>query len=158
MRTYKLGSKAMDHEVNVRVPGLVWLGVKSSALFCSSVPPSSLEASSQRDTQNYTSQSTNDSQPLSSQGSGSSRRSLGSLTRLSGGEHLTKTDRGKATHLLRALGNQYDQDAEDMNLTRELQLMLMMDLKFEIQAVDEAGKLMSWLDERLLSVMDWDLQ
>lgn len=156
MRTYKHGSKGLRHEEHVTTPRLNWLGVKSEDIFRGSLAPPSLEASSQAESQSYSSQSTNDSQPSSSRPDSSSRWNVFSPTRLAGCGRLTANDREFATRLLRDLHNQHDQDAEDRELTRELQLMLMMDLKFHIQAV--AGSLINWLDERLSSGLGWNLR
>lgn len=40
-------------------------------------------------------------------------------------------------------------DTEQEEQMRELQLMLMLNLKAEIQAIDDMGDLSSWLDEKM---------
>lgn len=67
---------------------------------------------------------------------------------------LTARDRKKAISILRLLAHQQDQDAEEMELTRELQVMMALNMKFEIQAVDDAGNMARWLDERLPVLVD----
>lgn len=67
---------------------------------------------------------------------------------------LTARDRKKAISILRLLADQNDQDAEEMELTRELQVMMALNMKFEIQAVDDAGSMAQWLDERLPFLAD----
>lgn len=62
---------------------------------------------------------------------------------------MTARDRKKAISILRLLTDQHDQDAEEMELTRELQVMMALNMKFEMQAVDDAGNMARWLDERL---------
>jgi meiotic recombination protein SPO11 len=64
---------------------------------------------------------------------------------------LTYTERRKAASLLRIVGESVRLEAEELNLLRELQIMLMLSVKFEIQAVNGEGYMTSWLDERLSS-------
>jgi meiotic recombination protein SPO11 len=40
-------------------------------------------------------------------------------------------------------------NAEEMAQVRELQIMLMLNIKAEIQVVDNLGDITQWLDERL---------
>lgn len=47
MRTYKYGSRSLGHEVNTRVPGLHWLGVKMDDIFLHTKPSIPGEWSSQ---------------------------------------------------------------------------------------------------------------
>lgn len=61
-------------------------------------------------------------------------------------------DRAKAVRLLGTLEEQHHQNAEEMEQASELQLMLMLNMKFEIQAVHEAEDLAHWLDARLSSI------
>lgn len=65
---------------------------------------------------------------------------------------LTETDRKAATGLLREIVWGYDEDSPSSSMLmqcREIQVMLMLNIKAEIQAVDDHGDLASWLDEKL---------
>lgn len=67
---------------------------------------------------------------------------------------LTGTDRKTAQ---RVLGNicgdtQEDLDTERSEQRRELQLMLMLNLKAEIQAIDDMGDLSTWLDDKMAAI------
>ncbi|KAI0167834.1 hypothetical protein BJ166DRAFT_496108 [Pestalotiopsis sp. NC0098] len=63
---------------------------------------------------------------------------------------LAPSDRRKASNLLRIVEEAAPLEAEEMSLLRELQVMLMLNVKFEIQAISGDGNMTSWLDERLL--------
>ncbi|KAH7033613.1 Spo11/DNA topoisomerase VI subunit A [Microdochium trichocladiopsis] len=63
----------------------------------------------------------------------------------------TLADRRKAKHLLANLSRD---DAHAEVLRHELQMMLFLNIKSEIQMVDEEGHLASWLDERLCNFLD----
>lgn len=63
---------------------------------------------------------------------------------------LTATDRKTAQRMLstimvedRGLGH------EEMEQLRELQVMLMLNMKAEIQAIDNMGDLSDWLDDKI---------
>lgn len=65
---------------------------------------------------------------------------------------LTLRDRASASSALKrsidpALDD--DSDADVLELRRELQVMLMLGVKTEIQWLDDAGSLTEWLDQRL---------
>lgn len=141
MRNYKHGSKALGHEANTRVPGLKWLGVKMDDIFLHS----SIRALPRLDLPDL------NSQGADSQSSQSSRRTpMDSLMR------LTPRDRKMAERLLVSVAGDYEdaerrlEDAEQM---RELQTMLMLNAKAEIQAVDDMGDLSNWLNEKMETEM-----
>ncbi|KAI2629197.1 DNA topoisomerase IV, alpha subunit [Hypomontagnella submonticulosa] len=134
MLTYKHGSRSLRHEENVTVPSLIWLGPKSCDLIghvqrddlsrSNLTPPPSHEISP----------------PLPN-------------TVLSGPfdlcSNLTHSDRRKAVNLLRGLDLEHSPGTEKTILVHELQVMLLLNIKAEIQAVDDAGNLTRWLDEKL---------
>lgn len=64
---------------------------------------------------------------------------------------LTPADRKKARDTIEDLHLGDQHDPERMESVRELQVMLMLNLKAEIQAVDRLGDMTDWLDERLAS-------
>ncbi|KAI1865335.1 uncharacterized protein JN550_008383 [Neoarthrinium moseri] len=167
MRTFKLGSRNLDHEVNATVPSLSWLGVKSEDIFSVARPlDSPSKSSSQPSTCTIQSQSpagaVAPAQITTSHDSLSPENPATPSTTLAITDYkmvaLTLNDRNKAINLLAALKTPEDQDAEDMNLTSELQLMLMLNTKFEIQAVEDMGNMTNWLDARLKSSFDGDLE
>jgi meiotic recombination protein SPO11 len=133
MRTYKHGSRTLQHEQNVTVPALLWLGVKRKDVFNQTItqPPRAqhiLDFPPPWITVHHTAQLTNfdyKANPLST------------------------VDRRKASSLLKALDSLDALDAEGLDLIGELQFMLMLNVKFEIQAVCDGGNMKSWLDERL---------
>ncbi|OTA68026.1 DNA topoisomerase IV, alpha subunit [Hypoxylon sp. EC38] len=143
--TYKRGSRSLGHEENVTVPGISWLGLKSCDILGHSRRGASAAHSSQP---LYTFAAT----PPSNQGSllsPSAPSSILSTNPLEGTSHLTTLDRRKAINLLSKLDKENDEEADGMGLAHELQLMLMVNIKAEIQAVDDAGNLTRWLDEKL---------
>ncbi|KAK7954661.1 Spo11/DNA topoisomerase VI subunit A [Apiospora saccharicola] len=159
LRTYKHGSQSMRHEEHVTAPGLLWLGVKSSDLLelQMRLPPMvSSGFSNGRNSQSTLSSSQLDNDSESGR---SLARSLPGSTRRgeTGWKFLSMScrDRTKAVQLLCSLNDQAHQDADEMELTSEVQLMLVLNMKFEIQAVDQAENMAYWLDERLSKISGW---
>ncbi|KAK8135686.1 hypothetical protein PG984_003626 [Apiospora sp. TS-2023a] len=159
LRTYKHGSQSMRHEEHVTAPGLLWLGVKSSDLLelQMRLPPMvSSGLSNGRNSQPALSSSQIDNDSESGR---SLARSLPGSTRRgeTGWKFLSMScrDRTKAVQLLCSLNDQAHQDADEMELTSEVQLMLVLNMKFEIQAVDQAENMAYWLDERLSKISGW---
>ena len=155
MRTYKHGSLGMRHEESVTVPGLTWLGVKHGDLLDLQMRPLPSEPSGSQESQSTSSLSQNSnnasSRTISRSMSGSSRLGEAGWKTLS----MSRRDRAKAVRLLSTLEEQHHQDADEMEQASELQLMLMLNMKFEIQAVDEAENMAYWLDERLSRIGGW---
>ncbi|KAI1404960.1 DNA topoisomerase IV, alpha subunit [Hypoxylon fuscum] len=141
MLTYKRGSQSLGHEENVTVPSLTWLGPKSCDV---------LNLTQGRLTATYSSQ---EDPPSSADQSPSSSPSGHALSANAFGvtSSLTTSDRRKATNLMRKLHGEQSQGAGEIELVYQLQLMLMLNLKAEIQAVDEAGDMTQWLDRKLSS-------
>ncbi|XDG01593.1 hypothetical protein ABKA04_001208 [Annulohypoxylon sp. FPYF3050] len=133
MLTYKRGSRSLSHEENITAPGLSWLGPKSSDVLGQiNGPPSLRDTSKAR--QSFTS-------PPSAP--------IPSANPIEAFSQLTTLDRRKAMDLLSRLTRESDEDTNENCLINELQLMLMLNLKAEIQVVDDAGNLTGWLDEKL---------
>lgn len=159
LRTYKHGSQGMRHEENVTVPGLLWLGVKSSDLLelqlqllpMSSSGPSHEGTESQSALSSSQNNNSESSRSLARALPGSARRSEAGWRLLS----MSCRDRAKAVRLLCSLNDQVHQDADEMELASEIQLMLVLNMKFEIQAVDQAENMAYWLDERLSRISGW---
>ncbi|KAI7777748.1 hypothetical protein LA080_003095 [Diaporthe eres] len=134
MRTYKYGSQRLSHEENTRVPGLQWLGVKIDDILRAN-PPAVEEDGSQ-------------SSP--GQASQSSQSSFGLLSQADSLMPLTTNDRKTAQRIFGAItarGNELDH--EETEQLREIQVMLMLNVKAEMQAIDNMGDLSDWLDERI---------
>ena len=135
MLTYKRGSRSLSHEENITTPRLSWLGPKSEDVVGHAghrLSPANLSQARHC--------------PISTPPSTSSASSVEVLS------SLTVLDRRKAVNLLSRLAK--ESDGEDLHMDedemiRGLQIMLMLNLKAEIQAVDDAGDLTSWLDEKL---------
>lgn len=64
---------------------------------------------------------------------------------------LTDTDRRTAVCLLKEMvySANADHDATSLEQYREVQVMLMLNVKAEIQAADDYGDLATWLDNKL---------
>ncbi|KAF7532094.1 hypothetical protein G7054_g8290 [Neopestalotiopsis clavispora] len=129
------------------------LGVKSCDIFCQEFTPS---ASTRSPTPIRSQQSLGERKPsLPAAANAIDVTHVGPLTQLTATDYktnaLTYTDRRKAASLLRIVGESVRLEAEELNLLRELQIMLMLSVKFEIQAVNGEGYMTSWLDERLSS-------
>ncbi|KAK8101402.1 hypothetical protein PG999_011776 [Apiospora kogelbergensis] len=152
MRTYKHGSIGMRHEESITVPGLTWLGVKHGDLLDLQMRLLPLEPSGSQESQSTLSSSqcsnNTSSRTISRSMSGSSGLGEAGWKLLS----MSCRDRAKAVRLLGTLEEQHHQNAEEMEQASELRLMLMLNMKFEIQAVHEAEDLAHWLDARLSSI------
>lgn len=63
---------------------------------------------------------------------------------------LTAHDRKTAQSIVYALAPKGDElDHEETEQLREIQMMLMLNVKAEIQAIDNMGDLSDWLDEKI---------
>ncbi|ROV92493.1 hypothetical protein VSDG_06714 [Cytospora chrysosperma] len=146
MRTYKYGSRSLGHEENATVPGLQWLGVKMEDILrhisrpWEDGPRSSADQSSQSSGR-YLSTSSQPNVRSRPRRSGSTANSL---------IPLTATDRKTAQRMFRALtAGDRERDHEETEQLRELQVMLMLNMKAEIQAIDDMGDLSNWLDNKI---------
>lgn len=126
MRCYKHGSRSLEHESHLQVPRLQWLGLK-----CADVVPRR-RASGDDDVDNHF------SRPAP----------FGSELRHAVTAPLSVRDRLRAARLIEATG-QDDAPAEELACRRELQVMMMLGVKAEIQTVDTVGDVADWLDENL---------
>lgn len=62
---------------------------------------------------------------------------------------LTQNDRKKAVEVMKDIYESGDADDSSREQFGELQRMLMLNIKAEIQAVDDFGDITDWLDEAL---------
>ncbi|KAJ3578028.1 hypothetical protein NPX13_g2542 [Xylaria arbuscula] len=67
---------------------------------------------------------------------------------------LTLGDRKEAVRILSLKMGDGDEAMENLDLIRELQIMLLFNAKAEIQAVDDAGDLTKWLDNAITKAME----
>lgn len=123
MRCYKHGSIALEHESDLRVPAITWLGIKSRDLAA-----------------------------MHESGAAAVSRPSGMMPdenhRASSVLSLTARNRASARRLLGMIDENSD-DVEDLDCRRELQVMLFLGIKAEIQGVDNGGDLTEWLDDAI---------
>ncbi len=62
---------------------------------------------------------------------------------------LTQRDRKKAVYVMREISGVEDNGRDGADQMRELQRMLMLNIKAEMQTVDNYGNIADWLDKRL---------
>ncbi|KAK1637656.1 Spo11/DNA topoisomerase VI subunit A [Colletotrichum phormii] len=126
MRCYSHGTRGHAHEKSTTVPSMQWLGIKSDDLpFHQNANPS----------------------PGSADGGGGQRRSGESTFESS--SSLTLRDRTRAINMVREVSE--DGTDIDRDCRRELQVMLFLGIKAEIQAVDNTGDMSRWLDGHMRS-------
>ncbi|KAL0465879.1 meiosis-specific topoisomerase [Neurospora intermedia] len=155
LRTYQYGSQRLDHEKRTKVFGLIWLGIRSSDVLLNTVMTQDCSANSQ---------GSQSSQDLSSQESIAysvdafederpAKRPRNQRTKSHPSDYtapLNERDREKAVSVLRDICGTTRLDATEREHKLELQRMLILNIKAEIQAVDDFGDITNWLDERLL--------
>ncbi|UKZ70779.1 uncharacterized protein TrAtP1_011748 [Trichoderma atroviride] len=139
-RCYRFRSNTAIQETDVTAPGIRWLGIKSQDLLEYELYLNNSKRHSSHNQQSPTSQS--------SQESNSSKTSISSTECRDPVSFLSTRDRKVAVGILEKLLDVKD-DAEVVEVQRELQVMLMMGVKAEIQWLDEAGNLADWLDFKL---------
>ncbi|KAK1757142.1 meiotic recombination protein rec12 [Echria macrotheca] len=147
LRTYRYGSKRLDHEIESKVPSLRWLGIRSGDVLARDRPESG------QDGQLPDSQSSQESVSFSQEESEGPRPYKRVRTQEARDPddsvlYLTENDRKKAIDLMTDIC-QYELDNYALEQLQELQRMLMLGIKAEIQAVDDFGNLAKWLDKRL---------
>ena len=62
---------------------------------------------------------------------------------------LTQRDRKKAVDVMREISSVENNGRDGADQMRELQRMLMLNIKAEMQMVDNYGDIADWLDKRL---------
>lgn len=135
-RCYKWGSAALEHEEEAKLPPLQWLGIKSCDLrdMPNEAPDERLVGSSTRPQTAVT------SRRVTTPPTGPSNRPL----------RLTQRDRKLAVKLLGDLANEMDHDGVIAETVLELQRMLMMNMKAEIQAMNDDGDISTYLERKLV--------
>ncbi|KAK0754401.1 Spo11/DNA topoisomerase VI subunit A [Schizothecium vesticola] len=155
-RTYKSGSKRLAHEQDTTVPEMRWLGIRSSDVLSAS-RRDNLDISSGSDSQSSQDVSSQESVAYSHDGSQERHPSKRQKIRDSRDPvefflPLTDADRKKAVDLMNDIRSTDVVDGDNLEQLNELQRMLMLNVKAEIQAVDDFGNIASWLDERLCAL------
>lgn len=139
--TYKNGSRSLQHEEQATATRLSWIGPKSDDVFGCYHPRSLIADSNQTDVSGLI-----PNEPLSLfQTSAPPYPTQFSLVEVT--LPLKVRDRKLAVRLLSATVGK--EDVESLDFVRELQVMLLLNTKAEIQAVDEAGDLSIWLEGAL---------
>ncbi|KAI1733510.1 Spo11/DNA topoisomerase VI subunit A [Xylaria scruposa] len=144
MLTYKNGSRSLQHEENTTLSQLLWIGLRSNdVLEHHHKFPHSAYMNQTYDL-NYT-----PSSHFTLFHSGASAFSPVEVML-----PLKAADRRLAMRILSMAAGKDHQVVESLDLIHELQVMLLLNTKAEIQAVDEAGDLTAWLDYTLTNRMN----
>ncbi|KAF4995184.1 hypothetical protein FGRMN_5322 [Fusarium graminum] len=128
LRCYRYGSDRLSHEADLSTPALQWLGINSTHLL-----------------RDYNGTSHSSSYFLSQ----SSQVPITSTSSRDPVSYLSARERNAATSTLNKAEHPSVDEFEGCEMRRELQLMLMLGLKAEIEWVDEFGDLCSWLDDEI---------
>ncbi|KAH7250162.1 Spo11/DNA topoisomerase VI subunit A [Fusarium redolens] len=135
LRCYRYGSERLSHEADLSIQALRWLGITSAHL-----------------SRGHAGTSLGNYGPRS-QVSITSIQCRDPVTYLNGRERAT------AISILKKISQHSSNELEASELRRELQLMIMLGVKAEIEWLDESGNLCSWLDgeigEALISERVW---
>ncbi|SPO06106.1 uncharacterized protein DNG_08795 [Cephalotrichum gorgonifer] len=136
-RCYKWGSVALEHEEALKLPSLQWLGIKNRDLG---------STADQGETSPFF-----DITPATRDIPSSQKLSYSQTKSYSRLVPLTQWDRKLAVKLLRdfSMVEGRDRDADAVEATRELQTMLMMNVKAEIQAMNHEGDIARYLERML---------
>ncbi|KAJ4024431.1 endodeoxyribonuclease [Fusarium irregulare] len=125
MRCYRDGSDRLGHETDLNIQGLQWLGIKSAHLF--------------RDFTGAT------SAPVSQ----SSQTSITSTSCRDPVTYMNTRERNAAISTLKKVSDSSNSDIEVSETVHELQVMMALGVKAEIEWLDESGDLCSWLDDEI---------
>ncbi|KAK4464739.1 Spo11/DNA topoisomerase VI subunit A [Cladorrhinum samala] len=153
LRTYQYGSKRLDHEVDATIPDLKWIGIRSHDIM--SHNPLNADVNLGNHSQSTQEWSIQESQLCTRNGSQIERptKRIRVHKLQDPGDvcaPLTPNDRKKGVEILRDIRSSTEHIVEnEMQQMLELQRMLMLNIKAEIQAVDDYGDLTTWLNERL---------
>lgn len=143
-RCYRDGISRQNSHTDTAV---YWLGIKTSQVYeLGATQPSALDPDDGVE---------QDSQPT--QSSIDSRTSLSSTSCRDPVSRLTSRDRKLAIGMLRRLEDSCQNDEQSVEMKRELQMVLCMGVKAEIQWLDESGNLTGWLDQQISIVMDREI-
>ena len=125
MRCYQDGSDRLGHETDLNIQGLQWLGIKSTHLF--------------RDFTGAT------SAPVSQ----SSQMSITSTSCRNPVTYMSTRERNAAISTLKKVCGSSNNEIKVSETVHELQVMMALGVKAEIEWLDESGDLGSWLDDEI---------
>ncbi|RGP78036.1 hypothetical protein FLONG3_3871 [Fusarium longipes] len=134
MRCYRYGSDRLSHEADLGTATLQWLGVKSTQLLQDSPGISAYNTLGQSSQSSITSTSCRN--PVS---------------------YMSARERNTAISTLKTVGCPSANEIEVLEMKCELQLMLVLGVKAEIEWLDESGDLSSWLDGEIGEVLISDM-
>ncbi|KAF4977285.1 hypothetical protein FZEAL_6173 [Fusarium zealandicum] len=128
LRCYRYGSDRLSHEANLDTQETRWLGIKSAQLMreCATTDNPSPDASVQN--------------------SQSSQVSITSTSCRDPVSYLSSRERAVAVSTLKKLASVPPSDTEALEMRRELQVMIALGVKAEIEWFDDSGDLCRWLD------------
>lgn len=173
-RNYKYGSRSLSHEENVTVPQAKWLGIKSDHILERGYGPDEIDDVSQERSQGNKSQ---ENRILDMGSADSMSKSVVFISSRQGSHTtagqqdereprnrmrnrnahdpfdsimpLTQRDRKKAVDILEEIAASEVESPEVLEQKLELQRILMLNIKAEMQAVDDRGDITEWLDRTL---------
>lgn len=137
LKCYRYGSQKLAHEVDACVPVMQWTGIKSSQLILREDESMSEDGHGLFNGQ---------VSPIS--GSTLPRASVTSTSCQDPVIYLSPKDRKTAVSTLKWMSIQQG-EPEIMELQRELQVMLILGTKAEIEWLDDSGNLFQWLDHEI---------
>ncbi|KAI8659798.1 TP6A-N domain-containing protein [Fusarium sp. Ph1] len=131
LRCYRHGSDRLSHEADLDTQAIRWLGIKSDQLIQECADANSLDPR------------------LFYQSSQSSQVSITSTACREPISYMGLRERGVAVSALKKLGSFSSSDTETLEMRRELQVMIALGVKAEIEWLDESGDLCQWLDNEI---------
>ncbi|RSL67295.1 hypothetical protein CEP53_003072 [Fusarium sp. AF-6] len=135
LRCYRHGSDRLSHEADLDTQAIQWLGIKSDQLVQECADTNSLDPR------------------LFYQSSQSTQVSITSIACREPISYLGLRERAVAVSALKKLPSFSSSDIETLEIRRELQVMLTLGVKAEIEWLDESGDLCRWLDNEIGSAL-----
>lgn len=143
LNCYRHGSEKLGHEADIDTPTVQWLGIKSDQVLCNQSTLGIQTANIGSQTQAIL--------------NGPSRVPLTSMMCKDPVSYLTPRDQLTAVSVLNKLSDNLPEDEDAFELRRELQVMLSLGIKAEIEWLDDSGDICQWLDRQLGAVLSWSL-
>ncbi|EEU44466.1 uncharacterized protein NECHADRAFT_85034 [Fusarium vanettenii 77-13-4] len=137
LRCYRHGSDRLSHEADLDTQAIQWLGIKSDQLIQECADTNSIDPR------------------LFYQSSQSTQVSITSTACREPISYLGLRERGVAVSALKKLGSFSSSDTETLEMRRELQVMIALGVKAEIEWLDESGDLCQWLDNEIGTALSW---
>lgn len=170
MRTYKYGSQRLDHEEDATAPRLRWLGIRSDDILSNGHPDHNEDPESTGSQPSHNESPNQEAVACSSDGRYLAEFPSAWLTQCAGLQiersakrvrlsnvktrsesvfPLTQRDRKKAVEIMKEIAVPGTGGVDELDQMQELQRMLMLNFKAEMQAVDSYGDIAEWLDGKL---------